>query len=247
MAYLELRTTPRALPGYSVSESLGAVMRVINDWNGSHAMQTRLLLSVDRAKHSLQDAEGIVDLALGLRPTVVGVDLCGDPNAPCDVAALRPAFLRARKEGLGVVLHFAEVEASSARAELEELLSWQPRRLGHVIHVPPDIQQRIIDEGIAPELCLSCNILAGMVHGDMPDHHFGWWWGKGGSLSLGTDDVGVFHSTSSQEHEHAAKHFDLGTGDLVMLSRRAVAGALDREQVERVGRLLDEFVRREGC
>lgn len=245
VAYLELRTTPRALPGYEVSESLGAVIRIIEEWNAREEMIVRLILSVDQAKHDLPDAERIVDLALGLRPTVVGIDLCGDPNARRDIASLKPAFDRARANGLGVVLHFAEVPASSSREELEELLSWKPKRLGHVIHVPDDMRERILREDMAVELCLSCNVLAGMVCCEMPDHHFGWWWSRGGSLSLGTDDVGVFHSTSSQEHELAARHFGLGRRELVELSRRAVAGALDREQVGRVQKLLDQFERQE--
>lgn len=262
VAYLELRTTPRALPDTTAEEAVRIVLREIVVWNSSDgaSMPTRLILSVDRARHDAAAAMEIVELALRLRDErlpVVGVDLCGDPAAPCDLPSLAPAFKRARDGGLGVVLHFAETPGSSTDAELDELLSWEPRRLGHAIHVPEPIRERILDAGIAPELCLSCNVLAGMLPPvirdgverapGIVDHHFGWWWGKGGPLSLGTDDVGVFQATSTDEHVHAATHFALSRKDMVELSRRAISAALGSDgDKERVLGLLDSFCRDEG-
>jgi adenosine deaminase len=271
--YLELRTTPRALtpprgPVTSAEDSLRLVVSELNAWNAANGglMPVRLIVAVDRAKHDVNAAEWIVDLALGLRnegAPIVALDLCGDPNKLIDVATLRAPFLRARRNGLPCVLHFAEVPASSHTAELEELLSWRPRRLGHAIHVPAAMRERILALGAAPELCLSCNILAGMLpprfeenahtktHDCRPasfvDHHFGWWWAAGGPLSLGTDDVGVFGSPSSKEHHHAAQHFQLSRRSLVDLSRRAMGGALGGMTDElRMDRILDQFVRQEG-
>ncbi|TXT10696.1 hypothetical protein VHUM_02201 [Vanrija humicola] len=263
VAYLELRTTPRALPDTSAEEAVRIVLREIVAWNASDgaSMPTRLILSIDRARHDAAAALQIAELALRLKAEglpVVGLDLCGDPAAPCDLRALAPAFERAREGGLGVVLHFAETAASSTADELDELLSWQPRRLGHAIHVPPPLRERILAAGIAPELCLSCNVLAGMLppvkdRGGVErapgivDHHFGWWWGRGGPLSLGTDDVGVFQATLTDEHMHAATHFGLSRRDMVELSRRAIGSALGSEQdKKRVLALLDSFCRDEG-
>lgn len=255
------------------------VVEELNAWNAQkgNLMTVRLIVAVDRAKHDKDAAEWIVDLALRLRDEgapIVALDLCGDPNRAIDVSTLRSPFARARRNGLPCVLHFAEVPTSSSKRELEELLSWRPRRLGHAIHVPAPMRERILALGAAPELCLSCNILAGMLpsrvhapgtenHGkELPpystrthqcrpatfiDHHFGWWWAAGGPLSLGTDDVGVFGSPSSKEHHHAAQHFSLDRRDLVSLSRRAMAGSLGGDEDERrVDAILDEFVRVEG-
>jgi len=274
--YLELRTTPRALtppggPVTSAEQSLRLVVSELNAWNATngHLMPVRLIVAVDRAKHDVNAAEWIVDLTLRLRDEgapIVALDLCGDPNKITDVATLRAPFARAARHGLPCVLHFAEVPASSHSAELEELLSWRPRRLGHAIHVPPAMRERILALGAAPELCLSCNILAGMLpprlvdgglgspripHACRPatfvDHHFGWWWAAGGPISLGTDDVGVFGSPSSNEHHHAAQHFGLSRRDLVDLSRRAMAGSLGGPADElRMDRILDAFVLSEG-
>jgi adenosine deaminase len=214
-------------------------------------MRVDLILSIDRSKYTSTQAEEVVDLALKLRSDgldVVGVDLGGDPNKPIDISKFRNAFRRAKAGGLGITIHFAEVPASSSREELEEILSWQPDRLGHVVHVPEDLRYEIINKGIHVELCLTCNILAGMLPDQgggvgIGDHHFAWWYEHGRELiSLGTDDVGVFGSDSSEEHYLASEYFGLDKKALIELSRNAIQGALTTEQVKReVLAQLDEF------
>ena len=132
----------------------------------------------------------------------MGIDLCGDP-ARGGVEALSPVFLEARRTvpGLGVTLHFAEAEASGTDEELMLLLSWRPDRIGHVIHVSDRVREAIVARrGMGLELCLSCNVHAGMICGGFEeqyvvtlscrgscrkggwliccscDSHFGEWW-----------------------------------------------------------------------
>jgi len=146
-------------------------------------MKTALILSIDR-RATLLTAEEVVDLALTYRSQgVVGIDLCGDP-ACGDVSIFQPAFHRAKKAGLKITLHFAEAPQSSTDIELWTLLSFQPDRIGHVIHVPDDVKKEIVKRGLGVELCLSCNVHAKMITGSFGDHHFGWWWGKGCPVAL---------------------------------------------------------------
>lgn len=174
-------------------------------------MHVSLLLSVDRARHDARAAEEIVDLALAHRQQryrndggdgidggpVVGLDLCGNPLRG-DVSVFAAAFARAKAEGLGVSLHFAEVPplattttsstspspAQPAAGELETLLSFEPDRLGHVIHVPENLQREIARRRIGLELCLSCNVHARLTSGGFADHHFGYWRDKRCPISL---------------------------------------------------------------
>ena len=97
---------------------------------------------------------------------VVGIDLCGNPAVPLD-PALAPVFEEARRvPGLGLTLHFAEAECSGSDAELDTLLGWRPDRIGHVICVSERVRREIVNRpGIGLELCLSCNVHAGMVCG----------------------------------------------------------------------------------
>lgn len=95
-----------------------------------------------------------------------------------DMKLFAPAFRRAKEAGLKVTIHFGEAAATSSDEELRTLLSFEPDRIGHVIHVSPAIKEEIVARKLALELCISCNVHAKMAFGSYPDHHFGEWWAK---------------------------------------------------------------------
>lgn len=187
VVYLELRTTPRALPksGLSKAGYVEAILSVIREYeessspsSSSPSLHTRLILSVDR-RNTPEEAAEVINLARRFQPQgVVGVDLCGDPLRG-GVEALQPAFKAAHAvPGLGVTLHFAEAEASGSDAELLMMLrEWKPQRIGHVIHLSDAVKREVAaySGGLGLELCLSCNVRAGMVSGGFEGHHFGEW------------------------------------------------------------------------
>lgn len=258
IVYLELRTTPRAIPAAGVSKEdyVTTVLGAITSFNAAHAdkMTTKLILSIDR-KNSLAEAQDVLALALRNRDRgIVGLDLCGNPTR-VPISHFGPVFAEARERGLGTTVHFAEV-AGVAREELDLMLDWQPQRLGHVIHVPAELRRRIREKRIGLELCLSCNVLAGMLPvsgaggpgAGFAEHHFGEWWKGGGcAIALGTDDVGVFGSALSQEYLLAAEHFGLGRRELVRLGRSAVECIFGgEEEKKRLSGLWDRFEREIG-
>lgn len=147
-------------------------------------MPTYLILSVDRANSTAAEAMEVVDLAIRYRSRgVVGIDLCGNP-AKGDVAIYGPAFARAKQHALKLTLHFGEVASPSLEEELRTLLSYNPDRIGHVIHVPDAIKQEIAARKLPLELCLSCNVHAKMISGGFGGHHFGEWRDKGCPIVL---------------------------------------------------------------
>lgn len=173
MVYLELRTTPRAAPGLDKESYVTTILSCIDDY-GRGRMSSFLLLSIDR-RNTPEEATEVVDLAIKHRSRgVVGVDLCGDPSKG-DVSRFRAAFAKAKFNGLKITLHFAETAASSTREELEMLLSFEPDRLGHVIHVPDDIKEEIRRRKLGLELCISCNVQAKLTDSGAAGHHFGFW------------------------------------------------------------------------
>ena len=189
VVYLELRTTPRRTPSLSPEAYTSTLLTTIAAFEASHPqLHTRLILSVDR-RHNAPAALSTVSLAAQFRARgVVGVDLCGDPTARPGgaVSLFATAFAEARGRGLGITVHFAEAQASGSRAELDELLSWRPDRLGHVIWEDAETKREIARRGLCLELCLSCNVQAGMVKGGFEAHHFGEWRAVGGvKISLG--------------------------------------------------------------
>ena len=176
--YLEIRTTPRALPGTGLTKEdyVKTVLETLKQHNDDdkNSMRAFLILSIDR-RNSILEAQEVIDIAVKYQATgVVGIDLCGDP-AKGTVQDFANAFAQAKAAGLKITLHFAEAEASSSDLELYTLLSWKPDRLGHVIHVKEEYRRIIEQEGIGIELCLSCNVHAKMITGTYSDHHFGIW------------------------------------------------------------------------
>jgi len=146
-------------------------------------MKTNLILSIDR-RNDVSTALQVIDLAIKFRDQgVVGIDLCGDP-AVGDVSIFLPAFEQAKKHNLKITIHFAEAPQSSSAKELWTLLSYKPDRIGHVINVPNDVKEEIVQRKLGLELCLSCNVHAKMITGTYSDHHFGWWREAGCPIAL---------------------------------------------------------------
>lgn len=173
--YLELRTTPRANEklGISKEKYVETVLDSIDE-SKNDQMSTYLILSIDRSNTSSQALE-VVDLAIRYKSRgIVGVDLCGNPTKG-DVFTFAAAFAKAKSNSLKITLHFAETTHSSSAKELNVLLSYQPDRLGHVIHVSDEVKNEIAGRRLGLELCLSCNVHAKLTSGGFPDHHFGYW------------------------------------------------------------------------
>jgi adenosine deaminase len=178
VVYLELRTTPRAMPAGNMTKDdyVKSILDIIKAHNDhvANTMRASLILSIDR-HNTILEAQEVVDLAIKYQSSgVVGVDLCGDP-AKGDVRIFTDAFARAKGAGLKITLHFAETTTSASDVELSTLLSWKPDRLGHVVHVKEEYRKVIEKENIGVELCLSCNVHAKMITGTFSDHHFGMW------------------------------------------------------------------------
>ncbi|KAI0142841.1 hypothetical protein GGR57DRAFT_376217 [Xylariaceae sp. FL1272] len=228
VVYLELRTTPRAMPeaGLSKSEYVQEILSALAiAQESSHTIRVKLILSIDR-RNNAEEAHEVLALAQQFKNRgVVGVDLCGDPTKG-DVSTFRSAFQAAKRAGMGITVHFAEAEQSASERELDEILSWEPDRLGHVIHVPERIKKEIAQRGLGLELCLSCNVLAGMIMGrGFEEHHFGEWWDERGGKAVivpCTDDVGVFGSPVSNEWSLIKKHFGLSRAEILSLARNGI-------------------------
>ncbi|KAI1653235.1 Metallo-dependent hydrolase [Daldinia decipiens] len=230
VAYLELRTTPRAMPAAGLDKAgyVAAVLQAIAQEEAqtqTQTLHTRLILSIDR-RNTLAEAYEVVSLAKQFRAQdqgVVGIDLCGDPTKG-DVSLFTPAVKEAQAVGLKVTIHFAEAEASASLAELSTIMSWMPDRLGHVIHVPEGVKRQIeAQTGIGLELCLSCNVHAKMIVGSFEAHHFGEWWRVDGPVVVPcTDDVGIFGSPLSNEWRLIQEHFRLQREEILGLARKGI-------------------------
>lgn len=245
--YLELRTTPRScadtgMTAWQYVETVNELLLEWNDYRGED-LEAYLILSIDR-RMTRNAAKDVLSMASKYhhssndRASVLGIDVCGNPTKG-DVTQFTDIMLEAKDLALPLTVHFAEVPQSSTDKELSTILSWQPDRLGHCIHVSEQHLAVMRERSVALELCLSCNVLTKLTTGGYQNHHLKEWMNGPCSVALSTDDVGVFGSPLSNEYLLAAKHFRLAREDLVRLSRQAAAAAFGRK--DRIERLIDGF------
>lgn len=130
--YLELRTTPREEMKMTKEEYIESVVQAILDCKLE--IIVKLLCSIDR-RHSLKASEESLEIIIKMKkkyPDIIkGLDLSGNPLEGSFPVGL---FEKARKNGLFITLHCAEVKND---AEVLEMLKFQPNRLGHCTYLHP--------------------------------------------------------------------------------------------------------------
>lgn len=153
--YLELRTTPRALPdGTTPEEYVRVLVDAINDHNIANGdiMLVKLILSIDRTK-SFGEAMEVLNLAksydfydkrsLPSDPIriIVGLDFSGNPLGGT-FDDFSPLFDQAKESGLKITLHTAEtkelsenISATFEEDETSYVISFGADRLGHALHL----------------------------------------------------------------------------------------------------------------
>ncbi|KAH3830226.1 adenosine deaminase-like protein isoform X2 [Dreissena polymorpha] len=238
--YLELRTTPRAEPGTGMTKTayVEAVIQAIQDCALEDIdIIVRLILAIDR-RHSVSVAMETVNLAAEYRKKteglVVGVDFSGDPSVG-DGSDFIPVFEEARRHGLKLALHLAEVPAPD---ETWKLLQLPPDRIGHGTCLQPEVggTQQLVDfvtaKRIPLELCLTSNIVGRTVP-DYDNHHFLFWYDRRHPCIVCTDDKGVFSTTLSNEYSVAADTFNLSRDQVWQLSLDSIDHLFSDDEVKR--------------
>ncbi|EIE25888.1 adenosine/AMP deaminase family protein [Coccomyxa subellipsoidea C-169] len=223
--YLELRTTPktRSEHGMTKRSYTEAVLKGMQEAQGrqraskGRSIAVRLLLSIDRREDAAAALE-TVQLAAELQSRgVVGIDLSGNPTLG-QWSTWEPALQEARRQGLKITLHAAEVYNP---AETEAMLHFRPDRLGHMCCLDERLEALHYSTGIPVELCLSSNIITESV-ASYPEHHFHPFYSAGHPVILCTDDSGVFSTSLSKEFAIAAQAFQFSRLQLWQISEAAI-------------------------
>lgn len=220
--YLELRSTPRAVPGVmSRTEYVNTIIDAINNSQRNDIL-VKLLISIDR-RQGKEVAEEILDLALSQHrqyPHIIaGIDLSGDPSKGV-ITDYLPILQQARDAGLKISIHCAEIPNPQ---EVEKILTFEPDRLGHCTCVHPlyggteQLWQRLLDSNIPVELCMTSNVKCGTVE-NYEKHHILHFISAKHPVALATDDKGVFATSLSEEYALASHHHHLTKEQLWQLS-----------------------------
>ncbi|KAJ7615922.1 Metallo-dependent hydrolase [Roridomyces roridus] len=206
--YLELRSTPRETPEMSRMEYVCAVLDEVERYPKSRAA---LIVSLDRRMTDEVVSE-CINIALDLKEAgrrVVGVDLCGDPQAG-DMDTLSEHFAAAKRGGLGVTLHIAETLENPAQETLK-LLSYAPDRLGHATFLNEDAKTVVREAGTPIEVCLSSNLLCKTVS-SIEGHHIRYYLRHDHPIAICTDDTLPFRNSLLGEYALLLASPPLGLG-----------------------------------
>ncbi|KAH8383814.1 hypothetical protein KR009_010656 [Drosophila setifemur] len=231
--YVELRTTPKANGNYSRREYLQHVVEAIIEVRVKYpGILVKLLPSINRAE-PLTVAEETVSLSLEFAQShpdlILGIDLSGNPSKG-KFADFAPLLSRARKEGLKLVIHCAEIENPS---EIKEMLEFGMSRCGHGTFLSTEDIAYLKNHNIPIECCLTSNIKSGTVP-SLEEHHLKRLMAAEAHKVICTDDSGVFDTTLTQEFLLASETFGLSRDQCVALTLEAVhhSFASDEERRE---------------
>ena len=202
VVYAEIRVSPSVWERHSIppAETLGMLCR---EASGGTPPVRFIVDGVRQWDEALLER----DLALALSHRHLGVvafGLGGDEvSAPAARFGDLASFCRA--ERLPVVPHAGE--ALGPEEVLSALGVFDPARIGHGIAAAssPGVMDALVRAGVHLEVCPTSNRATGVVPRGTP-HPMGTLWRSGVSLSLGSDDPGLFGTTLGRELGWALKH-----------------------------------------
>lgn len=186
-----------------------------------------IVVAASRIKHPL-DARTLARLAAryaGQDPgRVVGFGLSNDERVG-STAEFSTAFNIARDAGLASVPHGGELLGPDSVREVVAALS--PKRLGHGVRATedPDLLDRLIQDGIAFEVCPTSNVHLG-VYSDFGHVPLGLLMEHGATVALGADDPLLFHSRLLAQYADARDVDGLSDAQLAGLARQSIEASL---------------------
>ncbi|MEQ8839456.1 MAG: adenosine deaminase [Acidimicrobiales bacterium] len=166
-------------------------------------------------------AQQALDVVLAeLHPRVVAVGMGGPADNWRD-EDFGTAFTRARDAGLHAVSHAGE--HGPAWEVLHALDVFGAERIQHGIGAmgDPDVVARLVDEGVACDVCPGSNVALGAVV-SLDAHPLPAMLDAGITVTLGSDDPPLFHTDLLSEYEHAWNLCDLDEGGLRTLAENSL-------------------------
>lgn len=243
--YMELRFTPIALSrnaGFPLHKVIDWVTESVADANARLAIDTRLIVSVNRHE-SLSDAEEVIKLsAKYIDRGVVGVDLAGN-EADFPAMPFADILKEAQYLGLSLTLHAGEwFGVNNVREVIEDL---KAQRIGHGVRIVDDPELMAIAKELAIpfEVCITSNVHSGVVS-DLKSHPISQMLDAGLNVTINTDDPGISQITLSDEYWLLHQEFGYSFEELyVFLSSSLSAAFIDDSERNRLeAQVKTEFI-----
>ncbi len=213
VTYAEIRTGLKNLSdGYE--EYLKAVLMGVHSQSSSQ-FQAKILLSLQRNSTS-EMAKTTIDLALKYRDQgVIGIDLSGN-SLLGESREIMSELIRAKKEGLALVIHMGESPNETDQLDLLQRL--HPDRIGHAVYLYPEAERWIIEHQVPIEICLTSSVLVGLIE-KYTDHPGFRYYAQGHPVAFCTDDPLLFSTFLTQEFLIAHTQGGLSIDELKEIAR----------------------------
>ncbi len=220
--WLEIQVDPS---GYAarfggISAFTDLVLDAARDATARTGVQIGVVVAANRTRHPL-DARVLARLAAQYAGRgVVGFGLSNDERRGT-TADFAPAFAIAERAGLLLVPHGGELAGPGhVRTCLEDL---RAGRIGHGVRSveDPDLLARVVDAGVALEVCPVSNVSLG-VYSDLTSVPLPQLLEAGATVALGADDPLLFGSRLAAQYATMRAAHDLTDETLAELARMSV-------------------------
>jgi adenosine deaminase len=222
---LEMQVDPTSYAPFvgGLTPAIELVLDAAREATKSTGCQVAIIVAASRTRHPL-DARTLARLAAqyaGEGPArVVGFGLSNDERRG-STADFAPAFRIARHAGLAGVPHGGELLGPEhVRTTLDHLT---PTRLGHGVRSgeDPELLARIVDAGVALEVCPASNVALG-VYPAMADVPLRRLLDAGARVALGADDPLLFGPRLAAQYHAARAIHGLDDAALASLARSSI-------------------------
>ncbi|HEY0902659.1 MAG TPA: adenosine deaminase [Marmoricola sp.] len=223
--WLEIQVDPS---GYAarfggITAFTDLVLDAVADASRTVGIGIAVVVAANRTRHPL-DARTLARLAAQYAGRgVVGFGLSNDERRG-RTADFAPAFRIAERAGLMLTPHGGELLGpDSVRTCLDEL---HADRLGHGVRAAEDaaLLERIVDRGVALELCPVSNVALG-VYSDLTSVPLPELMAAGARIALGADDPLLFGSRLAAQYATMRAAHELTDAQLADLARSSVSAS----------------------
>jgi adenosine deaminase len=220
--WLEIQVDPSGYGGRfgGITAFTDLVLDAVRQASADVGIGMAVVVAANRTRHPL-DARTLARLAAQyVDRGVVGFGLSNDERRGT-TAEFAPAFAIAERAGLMLTPHGGELLGPpSVRACLDHL---HADRLGHGVRSAedPDLLRRVVDEGVALEVCPVSNVALG-VYSDLTSVPLPELLEAGATVALGADDPLLFGSRLAGQYATMRAAHDLKDDQLAELGAMSI-------------------------
>lgn len=233
--WLEMQVDPTSYAPHvgGLTPALEIVLDAAREASRTTSCQVAIIVAASRIRHPL-DARILARLAARYAGDgagqVVGFGLSNDERRG-STDEFAGAFRIAARAGLAAVPHSGELLGPDhITATLDSL---QPDRLGHGVRSAedPKVLRRVVEEGIALEVCPASNVALG-VYPTLAEVPLRTLVDAGAQLALGADDPLLFGPRLAPQYQSARSDHGFSDAELAALGRSSIEASLAPDEVK---------------